>query len=128
MVLQPPPPSAEASFYDLLLLHVLEPLRFREAVTQYVAAVEPIFAAPRKMSQLGELGDSKPLLVLYHHCPNKLINYLENNLVNWGGGWWRQLAGVGAGVSCTIPVLTNSSIPASGCWKVPIKLLLKCNI
>merc|ERR1719232_616860 len=47
----------------------------------YVATVEPAFSTPAKMLSLSDLGDGKPLLLIYDHCPNKLINYLEKNLV-----------------------------------------------
>ena len=73
---------AEASFYDLLILHVLQPLRVREALIQYVEQVEPVFSRPGKMYSLSDLGDGRPLLLLYDQSPNKLIDYLEKNLVS----------------------------------------------
>ncbi|KAL5253857.1 hypothetical protein ACHWQZ_G013584 [Mnemiopsis leidyi] len=74
-------PQAEACFYDILILHVLRPLRVREAMINYVATVEPAFSSSAKMLTLSDLGAGKPLLLVYDRCPNKLVNYLETNLV-----------------------------------------------
>ena len=47
----------------------------------YVTTVEPAFSSPAKMLTLSDLGAGKPLMLVYDRCPNKLVNYLETNLV-----------------------------------------------